>query len=119
MWVSQRHGFRRIVSTTFIMAYMFHRDVDALDIDRYMRALIRAQADIDVEPERYKHHFINEIPERFRDQVDVRRFGIGERVVPQPYTREMFEKTQAWMHARDFFDVAPEAGVSSDQAVHQ
>ena len=119
MWVSQRHGFRRIVSTTFIMAYMFHRDVDALDIDRYMRALITAQADIDVEPERYKHHFINEIPERFRDRVDVRRFGVGERVVPQPYTREMFEKTQAWMHARDFFDVAPEAGVSSDQAVHQ
>ena len=101
------------------MAYMFHRDVDALDIDRYMGALIRAQADIDVEPERYKHHFINEIPERFRDRVDVRRFGVGERVVPQPYTREMFEKTQAWMHALDFFDVAPEAGVSSDQAVHQ
>ena len=34
------------------MAYMFHRDVDALDIDRYMRALITAQADIDVDPDR-------------------------------------------------------------------
>jgi NitT/TauT family transport system substrate-binding protein len=44
-----------------------------------------------------KHYFINEIPERFRDKVDVRRFGVGERVVPQPYTRAMFEKTQAWM----------------------
>ena len=71
----------------------------------------------DVEPERYKRHFITEIPERFRDQVDVRRFGIGERVVPLPYTREMFDKTQAWMHARKLFDAAPDGGVSSEQAV--
>ena len=80
-------------------------------------ALVRAQADIDVEPERYKHYFINEIPERFRDKVDVRRFGVGERVVPQPYTRAMFERTQAWMHARNLFDAAPDTGVSYEQAV--
>ena len=119
LYLLEQHGFRRIVSTTFMMAFMFHRDVDSADVERYMRALVKAQADIDVEPERYKRYFINEIPERFRDQVDVRRFGVGERVVPQPYTREMFEKTQAWMHARELFDVPPEAGVSFDQAVHR
>ena len=37
--------------------------------------------------------------------------------MPQPYTKEIFEKTQAWMHARDLFEVGPEAGVSYDQAV--
>ena len=119
LYLLEQHGFRRIVSTTFMMAFMFHRDVDSVDVERYMRALVSAQADIDVEPERYKRYFINEIPERFRDQVDVRRFGVGERVVPQPYTREMFEKTQAWMHAWDLFDVPPETGVSFDQAVHR
>ena len=119
LYLLEQHGFRRIVSTTFMMAFMFHRDVDSQDVERYMRALIRAQADIDVEPERYKRHFIHEIPERFRDQVDVRRFGVGERVVPLPYTREMFEKTQAWMRARELFDVAPGTGVSFEQAVHQ
>jgi NitT/TauT family transport system substrate-binding protein len=86
--------------------------VESANVERYMRALIRAQADIDVEPERYKHYFINEIPDRFRDKVDVRRFGVGERVVAQPYTRAMFEKTQAWMHARKLFEAAPDAGVS-------
>jgi NitT/TauT family transport system substrate-binding protein len=96
---------------------MVHRDVDSADVERYMRALIRAQSDIDVEPERYKHYFINEIPERFRGKVDVRRFGVGERVVPQPYTKTMFAKTQAWMHARNLFDAAPDAGVSYEQAV--
>jgi ABC-type nitrate/sulfonate/bicarbonate transport system substrate-binding protein len=116
LYLLEQHGFRRIVSTTFMMAFMFHRDVDLDDVERYMRALIRAQADIDVEPERYKKYFSNEIPDRFRDSVDVRRFSIGERVVPQPYTRAMFERTQAWMHERNLFD-APDLGTSYDQAV--
>jgi NitT/TauT family transport system substrate-binding protein len=70
-----------------------------------------------VEPERYKHYFLNEIPDRFRDKVDVRRFGVGEHVIPLPYTRAMFEKTQAWMHARKLFDAAQDAWVSYEQAV--
>ena len=59
-----------------------------------------------------------EIPERYRDEVDVRLFGIGERVVPQNYTQEMFERTQAWMHDRHIFDVGENQGVSYSQAVH-
>jgi NitT/TauT family transport system substrate-binding protein len=117
LYLLEQHGFRRIVSTTFMMAFMFHRDVDSASVERYMQALIRAQADIDVEPEKYKHYFINEIPERFRDKVDVRRFGIGERVVPQPYTQAMFEKTQAWMHARKLFNAASDGGVSYEQSI--
>jgi NitT/TauT family transport system substrate-binding protein len=99
------------------MAFMFPRHVDSGNVERYMRSLVRAQADIDVQPEQFKHYFINEIPERFRDKVDVRRFGVGERIVPQPYTRAMFEKTQAWMHARNLFDAAPDTGVSYEHAV--
>ena len=117
LYLLEQHRFRRIVSTTFMMAFMFHRDVESANVERYMRALIRAQADIDIEPERYKHYFINEIPDRFRDKVDVRRFGVGERVVAQPYTRAMFEKTQAWMHARKLFEATSDAGVSYEQAV--
>ena len=111
LYLLEQHGFRRIVSTTFMMAFMFHREVDEASVERYMSALIKAQADIDFEPERYKHYFINEIPERFRDKVDVRRFGVGERVVSQSYTQAMFEKTQAWMHARKLFDAAADSGV--------
>lgn len=118
LYLLEQHGFRRIVSTTFMMAFMFPRHVDVAIVERYMRALIRAQSDIDVEPERYKHYFIDEIPERFHDKVEVRRFGVGERVVPQPYTREMFEKTQAWMRARKLFDAAPNPEVSYERAVY-
>ena len=117
LYLLEQHGFRRIVSTTFMMAFMFPRHVDSETIERYLRSLVRAQADIDLEPEQFKHYFINEIPERFRDKVDVRRFGVGERVVPQPYTRTMFEKTQRWMHARNLFDGVENTGVSYEEAV--
>lgn len=117
LYLLEQHGFRRIVSTTFMMAFMFHRGVDRQTVERYLRALIRAQADIDVEPERYKRHFIHEIPERFRERVDVRRFGVGERVVAQPYTRAMFERTQALMHARHLFEGSGGTGAAYEQAV--
>ena len=51
------------------------------------------------------------------EKVDVRRFGNGERVVPQPYTKAMFERTQAWMHERKLFEVEANSGVSYEEAV--
>ena len=98
---------------------MFPADAKLEDVERYIRALIRAQADIDANPEKYKHHFLNEVPDRFMDMVDVRRFGVGERVVPQPYTESMFEQTQKWMHERDLFDVSAQTGVAYHDAVHR
>ena len=119
VYVLEQHGFRRIVSTTFMMGYMFPPDADREDVEKYIRALIRAQADVDATPERFKHYFVKEIPARFLDGVDVRRFGVGERIVPQPYTQDMFERTQSWMHARNLFDVGVDTGVSYAEAVHR
>ena len=112
LYLLEQHDFRRILSTTFMMAFMFPPDADEENVARYMRSLIRAQTDIDFEPERYKRFFINEIPERFRNSVDVRRFGVGERVVPQPYTQSIFDQTQAWLSERKLFDVASDAGLA-------
>jgi hypothetical protein len=58
--------------------------------------------DLDLEPERYKHHYLNEIPSRYHPNSDVRGFGPGERVVP--YTEEMYERAQRWMQERGLFD---------------
>ena len=116
-YLLEQNGFRKLVDTTFMMAFMFPRDADEEDIERYLRALRRAQMDIDLEPERYKHYYLNEIPQRFHRMIDTRTFGAGERVVFLPYTGDMFEKTQSWMHARKLFDVGPEVGVSYQVAV--
>ena len=103
-------GFRKLVDTTFVMGFLISEQADLEDTERYFRALQRAQRDIDLEPERYKHYWLREMPEDLAEVVDVRRFGPGERIVQEPYTREMYETTHRWMKSWDLLDVAPEAG---------
>jgi NitT/TauT family transport system substrate-binding protein len=109
-YVVEQQGFRRVLDATFMAGFLFSSTIDPADVERYFAALKRAQMDLDFEPERYKHHYLKEIPERFHDLIDVRAFGSGERVVFLPYTSEMYERSQAWMRKRDLFeDAAPAA----------
>ena len=102
----EQHGFRKLVDTTFMMGFLLSEDADAADVEKYFTGLRHAQRDIDFEPERYKHYWLREMPDDIQRIVDVRRFGPGERIVPEPYTREMFEQTHRWMRTWDLFDPA-------------
>ena len=44
--------------------------------------------------------------------MDTRRFGPGERIVFEPYTQDMYEKTQSWVRKWEIFpaDHATETG---------
>jgi hypothetical protein len=99
-----QQGFRRVADATFMVGFLFDNTADPDDVDRYFRALKRAQADLDFEPERYKHHHLEEIPSHLHELADVRGFGIGERIVFLPYTRDMYERSQRWMHERHLFE---------------
>ena len=110
----EQHGFRKLVDTTFMMGFLVSEDADVADVERYFTGLRRAQRDIDFEPERYKHYWLREMPDDIQRIVDVRRFGPGERIVPEPYTREMFEQTHRWMQTWDLFD--PGAATRPDYA---
>ena len=69
------------------------------------------------EVERYKRHWLRELPEDLRDAVDVRRFGPGERIVFEPYTRDMFERTHRWMESWELFDAQAAARPAYEDAV--
>ncbi len=101
--ILEQLGFRRVVDATFMVAFMFPKDTDPGDVEKYMRALKRAQMEIDLHPERYKKHYLNEIPERFRTMVDLHRLGTGERIVFLPYTEQALSTTQDWMRTRGLF----------------
>ena len=109
-------GFRKLVDTTFIMGFLISDDVDRAELEAYFRAMRRAQREIDLEAERYKPLWLREIPEDLLELADVRRFGTGERIVFEPYTREMFERTHRWMAEWDLFD-ATAAGEAYEDAV--
>ena len=116
-YLVEQHGFRRVVDTTFMMGFLLSADADLDDAEKYFAALRLAQRDIDLEPEKYKHYWLREMPEDFKKVADARRFGTGERVVFEPYTREMFEKTHGWMQTWDLFSPDLAANARYEEAV--
>ena len=71
----------------------------------------------DLHPEAYKHYHLRAVPEKYRDQVDVRAFGTGERIVFLAYTREVFDSTRQWAQSRNLFPDLPSRLASYDEAV--
>jgi hypothetical protein len=97
-------GFRKIIDNTFMMAMSVTAEADVEDLRKYAKALKRAQYDIDQRPELYTHYYKKEFPLRWHAQMDTRRWGPGERIVFEPYTREVFDESRAWIRAREIFE---------------
>ena len=115
-YIVEQLGYRKIVDTTFMAGFMFGAQTDAEDVERYFRALRRAQMELDLDSEKYKHYYAKEIPSRYTDVVDVRAFGPGERITFLPYTEEMYDRSQAWMQERALFPTN-DARLSYSEAV--
>ena len=102
-YFAEQLGFRKVIDSTFMIATMISGDPDPEDVRKYFRALKRAQRDIDLRPERYTHYYRREFPKRFHDQMDTRRWGPGERIVFEPYTREVFDDARTWIADHGIF----------------
>ena len=76
-----------------------------------------AQADIDLRPELYTQHYKKEFPKRFHATMDTRRWGPGERIVFEPYSREIFEDSRAWIAEHGIFDGGDLGAKAYDNAV--
>jgi NitT/TauT family transport system substrate-binding protein len=103
-YIVEQQGFRKIVDTSFMIGFLITgEDVDMEDVEKYFKALQRAQRDIDVEHQKYTHYYLREMAEEFKSIVDVRAFGPGERLVFEPYTQEVYEQTHRWMKTLELF----------------
>jgi len=102
-YLAEQLGFRKVIDTTFMIAAMIKGTPDPEDVRRYFRALRSAQRDIDLRPERYTHYYRNEFPERFHAVMDPRRWGPGERIVFEPYSKEVFEQSFEWIAEHEIF----------------
>jgi hypothetical protein len=101
-------GFRKVIDSTFMMASMITGSPDPENVRKFFAALRKAQRDIDLRPELYTHYYKKEFPARFLDQMDTRCWGPGERIVFEPYTKEVFEESFRWIAERRIF---PEGGM--------
>jgi ABC-type nitrate/sulfonate/bicarbonate transport system substrate-binding protein len=102
-YFAEQLGFRKVIDNTFMIASMLNGTPEPEDIRKFFRALRRAQRDIDLRPELYTHYYKAEFPERFHARMDTRRWGPGERIVFEPYTKEVFEESFAWIAKREIF----------------
>jgi NitT/TauT family transport system substrate-binding protein len=117
LYIAEAFGFRKVVDATFMIGFLVTGSgVSKADIERYLAALRRAQMEIDLHPELYKHYHLRAVPERYREQVDVRAFGTGERIVFLPYTREVFAATQQWTEAHEIFPRLSRPSAGYDEA---
>src|SRR5215467_1803292 len=115
-YFAEQLGYRKIIDTTFMIGAMVNGDPDMEDVKRYFRALRRAQRDIDLRPELYTHYYKHEFPERFHATMDTRRWGPGERIVFEPYTRQVFEESFAWIAERELFEAGGMGSGSYEQS---
>ncbi len=117
LYFLEQLGYRKILDATFMIAAMITGDPDPEDVRRYFRALRRAQRDIDLRPERYTHYYRKEFPARFLDQMDTRRWGPGERLVFEPYTKEVFEESFDWIARHEIFQAGAMGSGKYEEAV--
>ena len=116
-YVAKQLGCKKILDTTFMIGHLVTDDADLRDVERYFNALRRAQRDIDMEPELYKHYFLRELPERYHALIDTRRFGPGERIVFEPYPQVVFERTRWWIESWNLFPPEQKGNVGYNVAV--
>jgi ABC-type nitrate/sulfonate/bicarbonate transport system substrate-binding protein len=102
-YLAEQLGLRKVIDTTFMIAAMIKGEPDPEDVRRYFRALRKAQHDIDLRPELYTHYYQNEFPERFHRTMDTRRWGPGERIVFEAYSRQAFEQSFDWIEKHGIF----------------
>ena len=111
-YILEQQGYRKVADTSFMIGFLITgQDTDLEDVAKYFRALRRAQSDIDVEHQQYTHYYLREMADEFKSIADVRAFGPGERLVFEPYTREMYERTHRWMAKHRLFG-QDQAGVA-------
>jgi hypothetical protein len=117
-YFAEQLGFRKIIDTTFMIASMIHGDPDPEDLRKFFRALKRAQRDIDLRPDLYTHYYKNEFPARYHAMMDTRRWGPGERIVFEPYTKEVFDETFQWIADHGIFADSHMGSGRYEQVVH-
>ncbi len=102
-YFAEQLGFRKVIDTTFMIATIVTGHPDPEDLKKFFRALKRAQRDIDLRPDRYTHYYKKEFPTRWHAIMDTRRWGPGERLVFEPYTKEAYEESFDWIARHQIF----------------
>jgi hypothetical protein len=117
-YLAEQLGYRKVLDNTFMIATMINGDPDPEDLRKFFNALRRAQRDIDLRPDLYTHYYKREFPDRYHSMMDTRRWGPGERLVFEPYTKEVYDETFKWIADHGIFaDTGMGTGTYEDSVI--
>jgi len=111
VYLAEQRGMRKILDSSFIVGFLVASETPVEDLEKYFRALRRAQEDIDIDPTPYKDYYLKHLKETLKSMADVRAFGPGERIVFEPYTRAMYERAVGWMNS---WNLGAEIGAAAE-----
>jgi hypothetical protein len=111
-YLAEQLGYRKVIDTTFMIAMMIHHEPDPENLRKFFKALRRAQRDLDLRPDLYTHYYKKEFPERYHAIMDVRRWGPGERLVFDTYSKETYDESFEWIASHKIF---PEGTMGAGQ----
>ena len=128
-YIVEQQGFRKVVDASFMIGFLISReDVAMSHVEKYFNALRRAQRQV----LRLHDADLQLQPALFGLQARAHRggllgggFGVGgrfrgfllERIVFEPYTREVYEQTHRWMKKFDLFPAGQTAEADYRTAV--
>ena len=96
-YIAKQLGYREVISGIYKTLLWAGNITTKEETRAYIRALDRAQAAMDEDPQKYKKYWLKLVPDDLKKYADVEKFGIGEVLVHEPYSREEYNKTLSWM----------------------
>jgi hypothetical protein len=88
--IAESKGLRKLAQGEFRMTFWVASDIEPDVLNRYFRALRKADEALLKQPEKYLHLWEHNVPPALAGDYDYTTFGLGERFVFEPYSEEMF-----------------------------
>ncbi len=102
--IAEQLGLRRLAGTEYKRLFWVHKDLDPHALAAYFRVLRRAEDALSASPDTYRPLWERSLPSELSRSFNLARFGLGERLVFEPFTRTDFQETLAWL---DQWDLQP------------
>ena len=88
--IAESKGLRKLAQGEFRMTFWVAPDIEPDVLNRYFRALRKADEALAAHSEKYLHLWAHNVPPALAGEYDYATFGLGERFVWEPYSAEMF-----------------------------
>ena len=88
--IAESKGLRKLAQGEFRMTFWVAPDIEPDVLNRYFRALRKADEALAAHSEKYLHLWAHNVPPALAGEYDYATFGLGERFVLEPYSAEMF-----------------------------